>query len=141
MSNAADPASDQAADQTDRAADGAPSHEPGANELAALVGPFWSAERVCLMLGSISLDEFGQRTASGEVLGRHDIRRRHGLSHQQFREREGATLVIPIVQRFTRALQHLDAWTIAVLLNTPAAELGVMPRHVGRDPATTRSDL
>lgn len=100
-----------------------PGQPPKVNELAALIGPFWSADRVRSALGGIDRKTLDQMGREGEVLG---VTTSDGVTIypvSQFQRLSDGAQVRPAILRFIRALRHLDPWTVAVLLHAPSAEL------------------
>jgi hypothetical protein len=96
--------------------------EPGTNELADLVGPFWSETKVCDALG-VDAVALQARREAGTVLGltTSDGERVYPVS--QFDRQDGTVEVRPALVPFLSALRRFDAWAVAVLLHTPAPEL------------------
>lgn len=95
------------------------------NEVADLLAPFWSAQRTAEGL-AVTFDELARRTRDGEVLG---LSPGPGVAHypvwQFHRLRDGSVRVKPGIATFVSALHgRANPWSIAILLRTPAAELG-----------------
>ena len=98
--------------------------EPVANEIAALIGPFWTESKVCDVLG-VAADELAVRRAEGTVLALTSTDGDTFYPVDQFQRRgderlEVRAALVPLL----RTLRSFDAWTVAVLLHTPAPELG-----------------
>jgi hypothetical protein len=96
--------------------------EPGTNELANLVAPFWSEARVCNALG-IKPVVLGQRRDAGTVLGLTTSDGVRVYPVNQFHRHDAAVDVRPALLPLLQTLRDFDPWTVAVLLNTPAPEL------------------
>lgn len=97
---------------------------PDTNELAAVVGPFWTEGKVCDAL-SIDAQVLASRRESGTVLGLTTTT--DGVwvyPVSQFHRRDDGTVEVkPPLVPFLQALRAFDAWTVAVILHTPAPEL------------------
>lgn len=98
------------------------------NELAVLVGPFWSEVRVMEALGVPSRGALAARRRRGSVLG---VRSADGVWMYplwQFQRRGGVEEVRPGLVAVLREWTGLDGWTVAVLLQVGAVELeGLSP--------------
>lgn len=93
------------------------------NELAELIGPFWTARRVCAALG-LSPDALDIRRADGTVLALSSADGVVVYPVSQFqRHPDGTTEVRPALIPVLQALHAYDPWAVAVLLHTPAPEL------------------
>lgn len=97
--------------------------EPVTSELADVVGPVWSEGKVCDTLG-IDAIVLAERRAVGEVLGFTTAQGDVVYPVDQFQRHDGAVEVRPALLPFLRRLRRFDPWTVAVLLHTPAPELG-----------------
>lgn len=94
----------------------------GENELAALVGPFWSRDRTCSALG-LTPEALAALQAEGGLL---ELRSAEGDPFYplfQFQKAGNHVQVRTTVAAVTRVLRHFSAWAVAVLLHTPAPEL------------------
>lgn len=99
------------------------------NELADLLGPFWSGARVREALGIPTRQALDSRRRSGSVLG---LKTGHGTRlyplFQFQRHRGGRVEVKPALVPVLRTLRGFDAWAVGVLLHTTAPELdGLTP--------------
>jgi hypothetical protein len=109
------------------------------NELADLVGPFWTSARTREALGVSSRQALDSRRRTGSVLGVKSTDGDRFYPVSQFHKRaDGGIEVKPALVPFLRTLRGFDAWTVAVLLHTPAPELADLTpldwvRH-GKDP-------
>lgn len=89
------------------------------NELAELVGPFWSAERVRAALdlpGTTSLEKLAGK---GDLLS---VTTADGVAVypvSQFQLRGESVRVIPAVRELLQLLRDVDPWTKAVMLSAP----------------------
>jgi hypothetical protein len=119
-----------------------PSGVVGTNEIADLVGPFWSGAKVSDELG-VSAGVLDARRESGEVLGLVTVDGVIVYPVSQFQRREGRVEVKPAMVPVLRAWRQFDGWTVAVLLSTPAPELDDLTPLAwldqGREPAALRS--
>ena len=95
------------------------------NEIADLLAPFWSASRTAEALG-VTADELEERSAARAVLGTTTTDGSTVYPIWQFhRLKDGTVEVKPDFVAFFTALQGItDPWTIAIVLRTPAPELG-----------------
>lgn len=101
--------------------------EPGMNELAALVGPFWTEPKVSVALRA-SVEELAARRHEGTILGLATSDGDLFYPLSQFQQRDGSVEVKPGLLPLFRALRAFDPWAVAVLLHTPSVELdGVTP--------------
>ena len=93
-------------------------------ELAALLGPFWSASRTRRALGLATPAALDAMTRDGAVLALP--MRDSAVLYPVFQfQRTGDQVVVrPALVPVLRALRSFDPWTVAVLLLTPAPELG-----------------
>lgn len=109
---------------------------PQPNELAALIGPVWSAEGACSHLG-IGSDVLASRQGDGEVLGLVTSDGDTVYPVFQFWRLDGRVEVRPDLIPVFQTLQGFDGWAVAALLHTPAPELeGTTPLQwlrAGRD--------
>ncbi len=92
------------------------------NELANLLGPFWSEERVCAAL-RLTPDALRTRCVTGTVLGLTTADGRQVYPVSQFQRQDGQVEVKPALVTVLQALCDFDPWTVATLLHTPAPEL------------------
>jgi hypothetical protein len=88
----------------------------GETDLAALVGPLWSEERATASLGFLPSPSKILRLVTSDGTPVYPV--------LQFVNVDGATIVKPMVSAMLAELGGFDGWTVAVLLNTPAEELG-----------------
>lgn len=95
--------------------------QPGPNELAALVGPVWSAANTCRSLG-VSQGGLAALGSAGDVLRLVTADGEAVYPVWQF-SRRGQVHVKPGLVPLVRTLRGFDGWTVAVLLHTPAPEL------------------
>lgn len=109
------------------------------NELAAVVGPFWSAAKVRDELGVPTRQALESRRKSGTLLGVKTSDGKVIYPLSQFRRRHGVVEVKPGLKPLLSALRDQPPWSVAVLLSTPAQELeGMTPLEWERkhgDPA------
>lgn len=117
--------------------------DPQGSELGALVGPFWSADKVCASLG-VTGDVLATQQETGEVLG---LVTRDGetlFPVFQFQRRDDQVEVRPPFVPMFQILRGFDGWAIAVLVYTPSPELnGISPLDWVRQgqPAHALNDL
>lgn len=96
--------------------------QPQSNELAALMGPAWSAAKVCSSLG-VTVDRLASQQDSGEVLG---LVADDGVTVYpvfQFWRRGDRVEVKPALVPIFQTLRGFDGWAVAVLVFTPSPEL------------------
>jgi hypothetical protein len=101
---------------------GQASGESGPNELADLVGPFWSRAKVSEALG-VDERRLTARVEGGDLL---ELRTADGVPAYpvfQFERDSDHVEVRPALASVFRTLRDFDPWTVAVLLHTPAPEL------------------
>lgn len=95
-----------------------------ANELADLVGPVWSESKACAALDA-SRDVLSARREAGTLLG---LTTSDGTTvypvFQFVRRTDGQVEVRPGLLAVMGPLRAFDPWAVAVLLHTPAPELG-----------------
>lgn len=120
-------------------------HETGPpNELAALLGPFWSEDRARRALGVESAEAMRSRRHDGTLLALDTTNGTRLYPVWQFHRAAGHVEVRPALVPLMRALRHHNSWTVATFLNTPAPELdGHTPMDALRNgyPATLLIDL
>lgn len=114
--------------------------EESPNELAALLGPFWSSAKVQDALGVPTRQALASRRKNGSVLGLKTSDGDVVYPVWQFHRRDDAIEVKPALVGMLRILKTFDPWTVAVVLRTPAPELkGLTPIdwvRAGRPAAT-----
>lgn len=96
------------------------------NELAELLRPFWSEEKVCREL-ALAAHELRDLEASGDILAlpTSDPTPVNIYPVEQFERDDGRVRVRPALQAVFRELRAADRWTVAIaVLRTPAPELG-----------------
>ncbi len=101
-----------------------PSAAAVGNALAVWAGPFWSGPAVCRKLGLAGQAALDGRRRGRTLLG---VRTCDGVDVYpiwQFRRRGQTVDIRPEVARVLGILGGRDGWAVAVLLNTPAPELG-----------------
>ncbi len=94
------------------------------NALVTWAGPFWSGKKVREELGLASRQALDARRRAHAVLG---VKTSDGAVIYpvwQFERRRRGVEVRPGVARLLSVLGRHDEWAVAVLLNTPAPELG-----------------
>ena len=94
------------------------------NEIAALLAPFWSAQRARAALGGPSRAALASRRAAGTLLG---LKTTDGVivyPVSQFERHAGQVRVKPGLKPFMTALKRHSPWSVALLIHTPAPELG-----------------
>lgn len=102
---------------------GLPGEDP--NELAALLGPFWTGARTRQALGLNNRQALASRVASGSVLALKSADGDLLYPVAQFHKRPDGTIEVkPALVPFLRTLRTFDPWAVGVLLHTPAPELG-----------------
>lgn len=111
------------------------------NELAALLGPFWTGARTREALGLNSRQALASRASNGSVLALKSADGDVFYPISQFQRRSDGTVEVkPALVPFLRHLRHFDPWAVGVLLHTPAPELGNLTpldwARQDRDPAT-----
>jgi hypothetical protein len=100
-----------------------PAHGQPTNELAALVGPFWSEAKTCEALDA-SAESLAARRETGTLLGLVTADEDRVYPVFQFaRRHDGSVETKPAVVAMLEPLRSFDPWTVAVLLHTPAPEL------------------
>lgn len=93
------------------------------DELAETVGPFWSAAKVAAEFGGITRQALKQRRDRGTLLGVKSADGEIFYPISQFRRSGGHIQVKPGQLEILKALKGADAWSVAVLMHTPAPEL------------------
>jgi hypothetical protein len=97
------------------------------NELATLLGPYWSTENTRRRLGYPSLRDIETSRLSGFLLGLETADRLFIYPVWQFEKEhqpDGETTVVRLaLLPILRTLRTYDPWTVAVLIHTPAPEL------------------
>ncbi|WP_210438466.1 hypothetical protein [Nocardioides xinjiangensis] len=113
-----------------------PSVSRDRNELADLVGPFWSWSRVSAALG-LSSDRRARGEVGGALLGLATTDGQVVYPVWQFhRLPSGRVEVRPGLAAVFHELQGFDPWAVAVLIHTPAPELdGQTPLEAARSGA------
>jgi hypothetical protein len=96
--------------------------EQAENELAALVGPFWTEAKVREAL-NVSPERLASARAEGSVLALPSTDGDRFYPVSQFRRHDHTAEVKPGLASTLRVLREFDPWTVAVLLHTPADEL------------------
>jgi hypothetical protein len=96
------------------------------NELAALLGPFWSSTKVRSIFGATSRQALADRRKHGSVLGLKTSDNDVVYPVFQFHQHDGRVEVRPALVSVLRILKAFDPWTVAVFLRTPAPELGAL---------------
>jgi hypothetical protein len=118
------------------------SADPRANELAAFLGPFWSATKAREALRVGSRQAMESRRKSGALLGLRTSDGAIVYPVWQFRRSAGVVEVRPPLVPMLRTLKHYDPWTVGVLLRTPAPELETLTpldwARAGRSPEALR---
>lgn len=95
------------------------------NELAALLGPFWTGKKVREALGISTRQALDSRRRNGSVLALKSSDGDLFYPVFQFQRRaDGHVEVKPGLLPVLRALRHFDPWTVGVLLRIPSPELG-----------------
>jgi hypothetical protein len=103
-----------------------------ANELAALVGPFWSAEKVRSEL-NLDDDDLDRAAVASDLLALETSDGVLVYPIEQFVRVDGVVRVKPAIQAMLRVLEGLDRWSVAVLLAMEALEpLGQSPYDAER---------
>lgn len=99
------------------------------NELADLLGPFWTGARVREALGVPTRQALDSRRRNGSVLALKSTDGALFYPVAQFQRRpDGQIQVKPALVGLFRTLRGFDSWTVGVLLHTPAPELdGLTP--------------
>lgn len=112
------------------------------NELAALLGPFWSEGRVRDALGCESTEALDRLAAEGALLVLTSSDGDLFCPLFQFRRvADGTVEVRPALLPVLRTLRAFDPWAVATLLRTPAAEFdGQTPLERAREDSS-RPDL
>lgn len=99
--------------------------EESPNELADLVGPFWTGARTREALGVATRQAMDSRRRSGSILGVKSSDGDLFYPVSQFHRRSDGTVEVkPALVVVFRVLRDFDSWTTAVFLHTPAPELG-----------------
>lgn len=101
-----------------------PENEDGADRLIDVVGQLWTAERTQEALGHLSDASMRTRREAGTLLAISTAEGDMFYPVDQFETRDGVVQVKPGLQEFMQLLRERDPWTVAVLLHTPADELG-----------------
>lgn len=109
-----------------------------ANELADLLGPFWSPTRVSAQLG-LSEDMQASARSAGTLLGLRTSDEQMRYPVWQFHRHDDGTLEVrPALAAMFRELGDFDPWAVAVLIHTPAPELdGQTPISAARASVNT----
>lgn len=95
------------------------------DELTRLVGPFWSAAKVVDALGLGSGQALDDLLRGGRLLGLTTSDGHKIFPVLQFgADADGVAEVLPGLAPVLTTLRGHDGWAVAVLLRTPAAELG-----------------
>lgn len=113
-----------------------------ADDLATHVGPFWSAEKVCAEL-NLEFADLQVLVSAGAVLGLETADKAPVLlfAVAQFERSAGETRVRPGIRAMLRELQDDDMWSIALVLTTPAPELGDRSTYEAAKHGTDPHDL
>ncbi|MFC7500928.1 hypothetical protein [Nocardioides sp. GCM10030258] len=94
------------------------------NELAELLGPFWSEARVRNALGVLTQQDLASRRRDGSVLGLESSDGVVVYPVSQFHRRpDGCTEVKPDLVPVLQTLSEFDPWAVGLFLQTPAPEL------------------
>lgn len=96
---------------------------PDRSELADLVAPLWTAEHTRRVLG-LSRATMQDRRKAGTLLALKTTDGDFFYPVAQFEKHAGKVRVKPALRAFMMALRDRDPWTVAILLHTPAPELG-----------------
>ena len=99
------------------------------NELAVRLGPFWSQTKVAAALAGPgqppkTRQALNERRRSGTLLGLLTADHKTIYPVAQFHRAHGAIEVKPGVRAMLASLRGQDPWSVALLLRTPAPELG-----------------
>lgn len=97
---------------------------PGENELATLLGPFWSASHVAHALALPDIEAVHEWVKDGQLLALPTSDGEHVFPVSQFSSTSGCVEVHPHLLPIMEALRLHDPWSVALLMVTPAAELG-----------------
>lgn len=93
------------------------------SDLAAAVGPCWSEAKTAAAL-AVSVESLAALRTAGGVLGLETADGVWVYPIDQFRTGGGRVEVKPDLLPVFHALRGHDPWAVAVLLHTPAPELG-----------------
>ena len=96
------------------------------NRLATLLAPFWSSTKVQTELGLKSRQALDERRKSGRVLALKTSDNHRIYPVSQFQRRGNHIEVKPELIKMLSVLRDHDPWSVAVLLHTPAPELGTL---------------
>lgn len=97
--------------------------DPDRSELADLVAPLWTAEHTRRVL-NLSRPTMAERRKTGSLLALKTTDDEFFYPVSQFEKHDGKIRVKPALRRFMMALRDRDPWTVAILMHTPAPELG-----------------
>jgi hypothetical protein len=93
------------------------------NEIAKVVGACWSENKVLTALG-VTSETLAALRSTGRILGLLTSDGARMYPVKQFERRAGAVEVRSALLPVFRVLRGFDPWAVAVLLHTPAPELG-----------------
>lgn len=103
-------------------------HAVADSALVDTVGPSWSTKKVRDELGGVSSQAVHQRVARGTLWALPTSDGSRVFPTFQFVRRNGTLQTKSKLQAMFKILEGQDPWQVAVLLNTPAAELdGISP--------------
>lgn len=94
------------------------------NALAERVGPFWSSAKVRNELGVRTRQALDSRIASGSLLAVRTADGRLLFPISQFERRGGRVVVRDGLRPLLSTMRDQDGWSVALLIVTPAPELG-----------------
>jgi hypothetical protein len=97
--------------------------DPDRSELADMVAPLWTAEHTRRVL-KLSRPTMLDRRKAGSLLALKTTDGDFFYPVSQFERRDGKVQVKPALRKFMMVLRDRDPWTVAILIHTPAPELG-----------------
>lgn len=100
--------------------------EANRNDLVGFLSPFWSSAKVRTELGLHTRQALDSRRRSGSILALKTSDGQLVFPVSQFHRTAGKVEVKPELRSIFSTLRKHDPWTVAVLLHTPAQELGAL---------------